>query len=343
MKLTRALLLILAALMARPDAAAAAAAVQIFLGHPQQHLPGSDPAAATADFFRAELKRLSDGRIGVEILADGVVGGNRDMTGLVNKGVLHAALASIGGVAPLHPPIQLLYLPFSFDSIAQARRVLDGSFGQALATDMAAKTNMRLLGFVDPGGFHILTNLDRDIRVPDDLWGLNIRAIPGFKPLEAMIRAVGARPMRVSSREEMVALSTGAVDGQMNPAITVVSRNFDTVQGFATLTNHLYAPLAFLFHGPTLDGLPPEDAALVRRAATAAIAHGRVLADTLERSERGLAGLRKRMMVRTPTPDERAAFRDVFRPPVEEAIVEALGDQGETWVETFNQAIRKGR
>ncbi|OAN54178.1 TRAP transporter substrate-binding protein DctP [Magnetospirillum moscoviense] len=342
MTLARALLLILAALLARPDHAGAAA-VQILLGHPQQHLPKSDPVAATADFFRAEVKRLSAGRIAVEILSDGLVGGNRDMTGLVGKGTLHAAMTTIGGVSPLHPPIQVLYLPFAFDSIAQARRVLDGSFGRALAADMAATTKMRLLGFVDPGGFHILTNLDRDIRVPDDMWGLNVRAIPGFKPLEAMIRAAGARPMRVSSREEMIALATGAVDGQMSPAITVVSRNFDTVQGYATLTNHLYAPLVFLFHGPTLDALAPEDQALVRQAATAAIAHGRATADRLERSERGLMGLRKRMMVRTPTPEEQAAFRAVFRPPVEEAILEALGDQGEKWVGMFNQAIRSGR
>ncbi len=341
MSLARALLLILAALVARPDSAAAAA-VQILLGHPQQHLPGSDPVAAVADRFRAEVKRLSDDRISVEILADGIVGGNRDMTGLVGKGVLHAALTTIGGVAPLYPPIQVLYLPFAFDSIPQARRVLDGAFGQALAADMAAKTKMRLLGFVDPGGFHILTNLDRDIRVPDDMWGLNVRAIPGFKPLETMIRAVGARPMRVSSREEMIALSTGAVDGQMAPAITVVARNFDTVQGFATLTNHLYAPLAFLFHGPTLDGLTPEDQALVRQAAIAAITHGRALTDEMERSERGLAGLRKRMVVRTPTPAERAGFREVFRPPVEAAIIEALGGEGETWVNRLDQAARNG-
>ncbi len=333
--------LLTAAVLLALTAPAQAAPRQILLGHAQQQLPANDPVAAAADIFRTEVALLSGGEMTVEILPDGMLGGNRDMTGLVEKGVVHTAIVSIGGITQVHPPLMVLHLPFAFDSIPQARRVLDGPFAAALAADMAARTPLRLMGFVDPGGFHILTNLDRDIRTPDDLWGLNIRAIPGFKPLEAMIRAAGAHPTKVSSREEMIALSSGAVDGQMSPAPATIARGFDTVQGYATLTNHLYAPFAWIFNGATLAGLSPAEAGVIHRAIATAIAGSRSMSDALERSPRGLAGLRKRMHVRVPTVAERAEFRAVMLPPVEEAILEALGGEGPKWVDGLRTAVSR--
>lgn len=86
--------------------------------------------------------------------------------------------------------------------------------------DMAARTKLTVLGFADPGGFHVRTNLDRPITDPDDMWDLRLRAIPGFAPLGAMITAVNARPVQVSSRDELSMLSMGAIEGQMSPPPT---------------------------------------------------------------------------------------------------------------------------
>lgn len=319
---------------------AAAEPVRILLAHAQRHDPDSDTAAAAADEFRRQVDRLSGGRLKVEILAEGVMGGNRDTTALVEKGVLHSALVTLGGVTPVHKPLSVLQLPYAFASTEQARRVLEGPFGRVLAEDMAAKTKLRLMGFVDPGGFHILTNSDRPVRDPDEMWGLRLRAIPGSKPLEAMIRAVGAAPVRVSSRDELAAMATGAVDGQMSPPVVAMARGFDRVQHYATLTEHLYVPYVWVFNSAAFAALAPADAAIVEQAVSAAKAHAHGLATTLNNSDSGVPGLRKRLKVYAPTAAERAAFREALRPPVEAAIVAEIGADGERWMSRFKAATR---
>lgn len=319
--------------------ALAADPVRIFLAHAQRHDPGGDTAAAAAEEFRSQVDALSHGRIKVEILAEGVTGGNRDTTALVEKGVIHTALVTLGGVTPVFKPLSVIQLPYAFASLDDAGRVLDGPFGRRLADEMAARTALRLIGFVDPPGFYILTNSDRPVRDPDEMWGLRLRAIPGSKPLEAMIRAVGATPVRVSSREELAALATGVVDGQMNPSAVVMTRGFDRVQRFATLTDHLYVPYVWVFNRAAFDALPSEDAAIVTQAVQAARHRAHVAAVAMA----GQNGLNKRMEVATLNAAGRAAFRAALRPPVEAAIVAEIGPDGAGWMRDFQAAINAKR
>lgn len=321
--------------------AAMAEPLRIFLAHAQRQDPQTDTAAAVADEFRRQVDTLSQGRIKIEILAEGVVGGNRDTTALVEKGVIHSALVTVGGVTPIHPPMAVIQTPFAFDSLDQAHRVLDGPFGRRLGDDLAARTRLRLFGFVDPGGFHVLTNSARPVRNPADMKGLRIRAIPGSKPLEAMIAGAGAAPVKVSSREELSALSSRAIDGQMNPAPAVLARGLDTAQRYATLTNHLYAPYLWVFNKQAFDALPPEDAQLLTKAAQAALARGHTQALALWDSPRGVPGLKKRLDVYTPSPAERAAFAAAMGPPTEKAIAAEIGEGGTEWLRAFREAAGK--
>lgn len=328
--------LLLTALPARAEP------VQIFLAHAQPQLSASDPVAAVAAEFRRLLAERSQGRLVVEIFPDSMLGGNRDMASLTNKGIIQSALVTVGGVTALYPPLMATQLPFAFDTIAQARQVLAGPFARAMEADMAARTKLTLLGFADPGGFHVLTNLDRPITDPNDMWGLRLRAIPGFAPLDAMITAVNARPVQVSSRDELSMLAMGAIDGQMSPPAVIMARNFDTVQRYATFLDALYSPYVWLFNTASLNALNAADATLVRQAATDALAFGRKTVDAIDKTERGRVGLAKRLTVLTLSPDERREFKQVIQPPVEEAIVEALGkDAG--WMDKFRAAITAPR
>lgn len=335
--------LIIAALGLLALPAGAAEPLRILLAHAQRHDPDGDTAAAAAEEFRTQVTALSGGRLRVEILADGITGGNRDTTALVEKGVIHSALVTLGGVTPVHKPLSLLQLPYAFTSLEQAARVLDGPFGQKLADDMAARTKLYLLGFVSPPGLHILTNSDRPVASPEEMWGLRLRAIPGSKPLEAMIRAVGASPMRVSSREELAALASGSVDGQMSPPALVLARGFDRVQRYATLTDHLYVPYVWLFNKAALAALSDDDRRVVEQAAGLARARAQKLALTLRQSDQGTGGLGKRMSVTPLTPARRAAFKAVLRPPVEEAVLAEIGADGPRWLAELNTATAAAR
>ncbi|MGE4279667.1 MAG: TRAP transporter substrate-binding protein DctP [Magnetospirillum sp.] len=311
---------------------------QIFLAHAQPQDPTGDTVAAVAEEFRKILDTESDGRLQVEIFPDGILGGNRDMTVLTEKGIIQSALVTVGGVTSLYPPLMVTQLPFAFDTIADAHATLDGPFGIAMALDFKARTKLTLMGFADPGGFHVLTNLDRQVETPDDMWGMKLRAIPGFAPLNAMIEAVKARPVDVSSRDVLAMLSTGALDGQFSPPSVIMASGFDNVQKNATVLNVLYSPYIWVFNSASLNALSPEDRALVHRAAQRALDAGRQMAERLDGSEQGLLGLTKRMRVITLNASARRAFRDVMQPPVQDAIIDALGDD-RPWMDRFLSSL----
>jgi TRAP-type C4-dicarboxylate transport system substrate-binding protein len=337
------MLLAVAALPAR----AADKVVDVFIAHAQPQDANADPAAIMVSEFRRRLGELSGGTLKAGIFPDGQLGGNRDMAQLVSKGVIQSALVTVGGIAPLYPLITVTGMPFALDSIEAAYALYDGPFGQSLAADMERRTGLVVLGFGDAGGLHILTNSRRPVRSPTDLAGLKIRTIPGYKSLDAMIRGLGAKPVNVSSREEFQSLEAGIIDGQMNPASVVVARRYDQVQAHATLTGHLYAPYVWIYNRDAFIRLSAAEQEAVREAARRAVAAGRALSAQLDQSERGAAGLGKRMRIHVPSAAERAAFKASCQPAVAEALGKTLGDEGVNLLADFmtaaRQANEKGR
>ncbi len=323
-----------------PSASFAADQVEILLSHDQSQMPANTPLAKVAEEFRNQAGKLSNGRIKIDILPNAMLGGNRDVAQLVNKGVLHSALIPTGAAASVYPPLRATLLPFAFERIETARKVFSGPYKRRLAEEVAANTNSHLLGFADAGGFDILTNLDRDIEIPDDMWGLNIASFPDLPELDAMIKATGARAVNVSMRERINALSSHALDGQSGTIDLALAQGLPAVQGHATLSNHLYAPYVWLFSKSALEALEPADRTVILKASELALSKVLDQIAANERSEAHLKVLRQGMKVRAFSPPAREKFRAVMQPAAEEAIIASLGSDGERLVQEFKAAIQ---
>ena len=256
------------------------------------------------------------------------------------KGVIHSALVTVGGIAPFYHQIVVTGMPFALDSPKAAYALYDGPFGRLLAEDMERRAGVVVLGFGDAGGLHIITNSRHPVRSPTDMGGLKIRSIPGYESLDAMIRGLGAIPVKVSSREELQSLGAGIVDGQMNPASVVVSKHFDQVQAFATLTDHLYAPYVWIYNRDAFARLSESEQSTVREAARQAVMAGRAMSLQLEQSQQGEDGLGKRLKVYSPSKEERAAFKAACQPMVAEALAKTLDEDGKHMLADFMEAAR---
>lgn len=312
---------------------------QIIIAHAERQEAGHDPAAAMAATFKRLVEAGAPEPLRVEIFPDGQLGGNRDMTRLVSRNVIQSAIVTVGAIASLYPPIIITEMPFAFNTVEHAYAVYDGPFGRWLAADMAARTGLTVLGFGDIGGFFVLTTTSRPVRSPADLKGVRLRTIPGFPVLDALLRGMGATPVKVSSREEFQALATGVIDGQINPAVIILSRRYDTIQNFATVTNLLYAPYIWIFNSTALAALSPAEQALITSAAREAIAAGRATSRDQDHSGHGIPGLERRMQVYHPTPAERDAFKAGAQEQVKAYITTALGAEGVSLVQSFFAAI----
>ena len=94
---------------------------------------------------------------------------------------------------------------------------------------------------------------------------------------------MGAAPTPMAFPEVFGALQQGVVDGQENPITVITASRFWEVQGYVTLTGHVYSPAIVLASPVLFDGLTEEQQGWFRQAAAASAAATRAEVDRLER------------------------------------------------------------
>ncbi|WP_245943982.1 DctP family TRAP transporter solute-binding subunit [Acuticoccus kandeliae] len=321
---------------------ASAQDITIRLGHNNKPDPYDNPAHACAQVFQNIVQSDSNGTIAVEIYPNDQIGTAAEQVQMVRDGVIEASLSSTGSLAPYYPNIDVLNLPFAFADNAATYEVFDGDFGKALKADMEKVLgDVVVLGFPDTGGFFAVTNSEHEIATLDDFKGIRLRTMT-LPSHQAIMNALGAEAYPLAWGEVYSALQTGVIDGQMNPIPIISFSNFNEVQGFMTLTNHLFSPYTFLLNKAVWDGLDDDQKAILRYATQSCVAASRGLSRIIEASERGVTGLaEKGMKVTALSPEDRAKMREVTLPAFEEHINSQLGPDAAELLAIFKADVDK--
>ncbi|MDA7963660.1 DctP family TRAP transporter solute-binding subunit [Ruegeria sp.] len=296
-------------------------------GHDTKPDPFDNPAHACAAVFANIVGADTNGAVEVEIFPSAALGTATEHVQLVRDGVIQATLSSTGPLASYYPRIDVLNMPFAFDSNAMTYEVFDGPFGNALARDIEnALGDVVVLGFPDTGGFFAVTNSKRKIETLDDFKNVRIRTMT-LPSHQKIVQALGAEAYPLPWGEVYSALQTKTIDGQMNPIPIISFSNFSEVQPYLTLTNHLFSPYTFILNRDFWDGLNENEQRVVGYAATSCIAASRGLSRIIEASDRGLAGLVDKMEVTAFTPQQRQAMKSATQPAFEAHVQENLDVQ----------------
>jgi tripartite ATP-independent transporter DctP family solute receptor len=317
----------------------AAAEKTIKLHHLNKDDPFDNPTGAMATVFKSLVEAGTNGSVLVQTFPNGQLGKDAEVLQQVKAGVIQSGIHSVGGFASGYPLIGVLDIPFAFPNISATYPVFDGSFGQKLAADINKKTGMHVLGFGDSGGFFHLTNSKRAVQTPNDMKGLKIRTM-GLDTHKAIISALGGQPAAIAWSEVYTALQTGVADGQMNPIPIIAFAKFDEVQGYLTLSGHLFAPYVWVMNQKFWDSLTLGEKSVVTYAAKSAIVAGRGMGRVIEASDRGLPALSKRMKVNALTAEQKAKFQQMAMPAVKKLILEKFGAEGEDMLNAFLDAIK---
>jgi tripartite ATP-independent transporter DctP family solute receptor len=321
---------------------AAMAAKTIKLHHLNKDDPFDNPTGAMATVFKSLVEAGTNGSVIVETFPNGQLGKDAEVLQQVKAGVIQSGIHSVGGFASAYPLIGVLDIPFAFPNISVTYPVFDGPFGQKLAADIEKKTGMHVLGFGDSGGFFQLTNSKRPIQSPEDMKGLKIRTM-GLDTHKAIISSLGGQPVAIAWSEVYTALQTGVADGEMNPIPIIAFAKFDEVQGYLTLSGHLFAPYVWVMNQTFWDSLTDSEKEVVNYAAKSAIVAGRGMGRVIEASDRGLPALSKHMKVNALTAEQKAKFQQMAMPKVEALIVEKFGAEGQDMLNAFLDAIKKAQ
>lgn len=312
--------------------------ITIKLAHLNAQQPFEIPSAAMAAVFKSAVEANSNGEIKVEIYASGVLGKERETMVQVKSGVVQSYISSTGGMSTFYPMVDITNMPFAFSSYNVGYKVYDGSFGQAFAKDIEAKSGFHVLGFGESGGFFAITNSKREIRSPKDMRGIKIRTMTVPLHME-IIRSLGGSPTPIAWSEVYTSLQTGVIDGQMNPISIINMAKFYEVQKYATLTNHIYAPYIWVMNSRFYNGLSAAQKVIIDDAAKTAILAGRGLSRIIDSSEKGLPVLLSKMSVYVPSAAEMKQFRDLSIPAASKFLEEKYGNEGKMWINKFLTAI----
>ena len=239
--------------------------------------------------FADEVARRSDGRLRVEIVADGKLGSERELVEQVQLGSLALTKASAGQLEAFAPDYMVFGLPYLFDDSAHFWRFAATPAAEALLAS-SERRNLVGLTFYDAGvrSFYLARGKP-PVRRVEDLAGLSLRVMPSRTAMR-MVEAFGAKPVPIPFGELYTAIDSGTVDGAENNAPSLfTSRQFE-VAGSYSLNGHLLLPDVLVIGTAAWSRLSADDQQLLREAAQASMAVQRRL--WAEEEARSLAAIR---------------------------------------------------
>jgi tripartite ATP-independent transporter DctP family solute receptor len=170
-----------------------------------------------------------------------------------------AAPSSIG---PLVPAATIINVPFAFQDAAAGWGALDGDLGTYVA-DAFTPVGLTAFHTMWASGFREITSSAHPIETPADLKGFKIR-VPNSPLLLTLFRSLGASPATLDISEAYTALQTHLVDGQENPLAIIATRNFNEVQKYCALTNHVWDVFIQTINTDVWKSIPPDLQQIVR-------------------------------------------------------------------------------
>jgi len=297
--------------------AAAQAPIKLRFGHT---LPASDSQHLAALEFSKRVKERTQGGIEIQVFANSQLGNDSTLINSVRSGTIDLGATGNPFFTGLAPRLNVLDLPYQFTDAQQLYRVLDGPTGRSLLDDLGAH-QLKGLAFWEIG-FRSLANNKRQVSKAEDIKGLKIRTTPNPSHLKAF-QLLGASPQPMPFAEVFSALESGAVDGNENPPVLMVSSKMYEVQKYLSLTRHAYTALVVVMNKAKFDALKPEfQKVLLEESASAAVLQRKMNA---ENETAAIAQLRAKGMQVNETPDI-AGIRAVVKDEVRKMYVEKNGD-----------------
>ena len=217
-----------------------------------------------AVLFKQLVEARTQGYYDVQIFPAQQLGSSRDEVEQTILGTIEVTQQTAAILSLFVPKVMLLDFPFLWPPQEEVMwQILDGPLGQELLQTLDAK---HLKGVdIWSSGFKHVTTSKKPIRVLADFAGLKMRVLAS-PLLAAQYAAWGASPTPVDYKELYTALEQGVVDGQENPAGTILDMRLYEVQKYLTESRHGFLHYLIVVHKPWFDAQTPEHQAILTQA-----------------------------------------------------------------------------
>ena len=219
------------------------------------------PTVEASKAMAQEIYDKTSGRIGMAVYGNAVLGNENDAIEQLTYNSVQLVRASCASFAAYGNKLNVLCLPYLYESYDHYWKVLDGEIGDDML--MACKdANIIGLCWYD-GGARCFFTKDKIT----DLSGFKGKTIRMLGSLVDMLSAMGGNPSTMAMSEIYAAIQTGVADGAENNWPTYFEQTFYEVAPYFMLDNHARLPEWVAINGDTWNALSADDQAIVKAAA----------------------------------------------------------------------------
>ena len=306
-------------------------------------VPVDSPWEEVLDIYIKEVQqRLGPDKITFRKYLGGQLGGELEMARSLRLGTLDMGVLSLAALAEGlgMPELQVLEMPFLFESNEEVDYVLNKLFGEL---DRRFQEKGVVLILFGVNGWRNFGCRDRAILSPADLKGLKMRAQEAAVYTE-MYKALGATPMPLPAPEVLMALKNKMIDGFDQTIVFAQATGWlDQVKHY-TLTQHIYQAGAIVMSKKVFDKLPAEYQAALRIADKRQEIEAMGLKRVRDEEQSLLAAIEKGSNIRIYrlSPSQREAFRKAAQaayPKIEAAV----GPEGKKLLSQIQAALSEYR
>jgi tripartite ATP-independent transporter DctP family solute receptor len=242
------------------------------------------PATLGAIEFARLVEERSDGRIKIEVYTGGQLGGDEAaVLEQVQFGAIDFTRVNISPVTELAPMLNLLQMPYLYESYEHMHKVLDSEIGEQFL-ESVEDSQLVGLALYDAGSRNFYNNI-KPVTKLADMKGLKLR-VPPSQLMMGMVAALGASATPMAFGEVYSALQTGVIDGAENNWASYDMVSHYEVAKYITEDAHTMPPEILVASKMVMDKLSPEDQALIKQAAADSVIYERAVYKDIEDASR---------------------------------------------------------
>lgn len=205
--------------------------------------------------FEKYVEEKTNGRMDVQVFANGLLGGDREILEAINLGTVQMGNMASSNLTAYGDKFGLYELPFLFNSFEAAVAAYDGELGE-IYNEWLAEEDFYCYG-VFTYGFRALSNKVREVWTPDDMQGIKIRVMEVPMYIKAF-SLLGANPTPMSWNEIYTGLQQGTIEAQDNSPEQTYLAKFYEVQPYYTTLNHTLSNGLAICKKSYIDSLPED-------------------------------------------------------------------------------------
>lgn len=216
--------------------------------------PESSPYAQGGLKIAEEVEKATDGRIKIDVIAGGSLGGERDSVELAMDNSLDIATCANSVLTNFIPEMGILDQAYLWKNEDEAHAAVDGTLGR-LIDEYAQQHGIHVIGALESGFRNTFST--KPIQSMDDFHGVTIRTMEN-RYHQTAFEAFGAMPIAMSYNDVFTALQQGTIDACENATVNCLNSGYYEVTKHITNTKHAFVYILLCMSDDAWNRIPEE-------------------------------------------------------------------------------------